>query len=102
MIDFEGEPTRSLDYRRTVRSPAVDIAGMLRSFAYAGAVAKNDPTEAQKAFVTGYSKVSGISIDEIEKECKPYILAKAIYEACYELEFRPDWFWIPSKALLEL
>ena len=102
IIDFEGEPTRSLDYRRTIRSPAVDIAGMLRSFAYAGAVAKTDPTEAQKAFVTGYSKVSGISTEEIEKESKPYILAKAIYEACYELEFRPDWFWIPAKALLEL
>ena len=102
IIDFEGEPTRSLDYRRTIRSPAVDIAGMLRSFAYAGAVAKTDPTEAQKAFVTGYSKVSGISTEEIEKESKPYILAKAIYEACYELEFRPDWFWIPAKALLAL
>ena len=102
MIDFEGEPTRSLDYRRTIRSPAVDIAGMLRSFAYAGAVAKTDPSEAQLAFVTGYSKVSGFATETIEKECKPYILAKAIYEACYELEFRPDWFWIPAKALLEL
>ena len=102
IIDFEGEPTRSLDYRRTIRSPAVDIAGMLRSFAYAGAVAKVDPSEAQQAFITGYSKVSGISTDAIEKESKPYILAKAIYEACYELEFRPNWFWIPAKALLEL
>ena len=102
IIDFEGEPTRSLDYRRTIRSPAVDIAGMLRSFAYAGAVAKADPTEAQQAFITGYSKVSGVSADAIEKAAKPYILAKAIYEACYELEFRPDWFRIPAKALLEL
>lgn len=102
MIDFEGEPTRSLDYRRTIRSPAVDIAGMLRSFAYASAVAKTDPTEACQAFIMGYSKVSGISAQTIEKECKPYILAKAIYEACYELEFRPNWFWIPAKALLEL
>jgi len=102
IIDFEGEPTRSLDYRRTCRSPAVDIAGMLRSFAYASAVAKTDPGEAQLAFITGYSKVSGISMAAIEKASKPYILAKAIYEACYELEFRPDWFWIPATALLEL
>lgn len=102
IIDFEGEPTRSLEYRRTIRSPAVDIAGMLRSFAYAGAVSKADPTEAMQAFITGYSKVSGIFTETIEKECKPYILAKAIYEACYELEFRPGWFWIPAKALLEL
>jgi predicted trehalose synthase len=102
IIDFEGEPTRSLDYRRTCRSPAVDIAGMLRSFAYAGAVAKTDPTDAELAFITGYSKVSGVSADAIEKTAKPYILAKAIYEACYELEFRPDWFWIPAQALLAL
>ena len=102
IIDFEGEPTRSLDYRRTCRSPAVDIAGMLRSFAYAGAVAKADPTEAQQAFITGHSKVSGVSADAIETAAKPYILAKAIYEACYEWEFRPDWFRIPAKALLEL
>ena len=102
IIDFEGEPTRSLDYRRMRRSPAVDVAGMLRSFAYAGAVSKTDPSEAQHNFITGYSKVSGISVADIENETKPYILAKAVYEACYELEFRPDWFWIPAKALLEL
>lgn len=102
ILDFEGEPTRSLDYRRMRRSPAVDIAGMLRSFAYAGAVSKTDPTKAQQSFITGYSKVSGVATADIEKESKPYILAKAVYEACYELEFRPDWFWIPAKALLEL
>ena len=102
IIDFEGEPTRSLDYRRMRRSPAVDVAGMLRSFAYAGAVSKTDPSEAQHNFITGYSKVSGISVMDIENESKPYILGKAVYEACYELEFRPDWFWIPAKALLEL
>ena len=102
ILDFEGEPTRSLDYRRMRRSPAVDIAGMLRSFAYAGAVSNTDPTKAQQSFITGYSKVSGVATADIEKESKPYILAKAVYEACYELEFRPDWFWIPAKALLEL
>lgn len=102
ILDFEGEPTRSLDYRRARRSPAVDIAGMLRSFAYAGAVSNTDPAKAQQSFITGYSKVSGVSTAEIEKESKPYIIAKAVYEACYELEFRPDWFWIPAQALLEL
>ncbi|MBQ5462803.1 MAG: phosphotransferase, partial [Fibrobacter sp.] len=30
ILDFEGEPSRSLEYRRALRSPAVDIAGMLR------------------------------------------------------------------------
>ena len=111
VLDFEGEPTRSLDYRRRVRSPAVDIAGMLRSFAYAEAVRKGKGARQDDSsrcndgsvhFLMGYSKESGIPIKQLEEETRPYVLDKAIYEACYELEFRPDWFWIPEKALKSL
>lgn len=101
IIDFEGEPTRALEYRRGLRSPAVDIAGMLRSFRYAAANSHTDCTAVEQAFVAGYSRISGIAPDQVLKAATPYILAKAIYEACYELEFRPTWFWIPAQALLQ-
>ena len=102
IIDFEGEPTRSLEFRRRLRSPAVDIAGMIRSFAYAEAVSKKNMASVRQAFIQGYAKTANIPEDALQQELKPYIVAKAIYEACYELEFRPDWFWIPEKALEEL
>lgn len=102
ILDFEGEPTRALDYRRAVRSPLVDIAGMLRSFQYASAVSGQDSAPCERAFLEGYANAAHLDASEIRQAAAPYILAKAVYEACYELEFRPDWFWIPATALLEL
>jgi len=101
VLDFEGEPTRTLEYRRRLRSPAADIAGMLRSFAYASAVRgdKDFENTAAEAFLRGYSQESRIPVPQLKEEASPYVLGKAIYEACYELEFRPDWFWIPEQAI---
>lgn len=102
ILDFEGEPTRSIDYRRALRSPLVDIAGMLRSFQYASAVGGHDSAPCERAFLEGYARAAHVNTSDIERAATPYILAKAVYEACYELEFRPGWFHIPASALLEI
>jgi predicted trehalose synthase len=109
ILDFEGEPSRTLEYRRALRSPLVDVAGMLRSFQYAGATSESDSTACERAFLEGYARTAHvdagnaqIDLNTLERAATPYILAKAVYEACYELEFRPGWFHIPARALIEL
>lgn len=102
IIDFEGEPSRNMSFRRRLRSPVADIAGVIRSFDYAENTSKKDASKAKEAFLEAYAETSGIPLEVLVNAIKPYILAKAIYEACYELEFRPDWFWIPASYLLNL
>ena len=63
ILDFEGEPARPLPERRRKRSPLRDVAGMLRSFAYAASAAEQQhgtPAPAgweervREAFLEGY------------------------------------------------
>ena len=127
IIDFEGEPARSLDERRARHSALKDVAGMLRSFDYAArtalaAVVDRRPDElavmappaeawrrqAESAFLGGYlSAIDGCDAcprDAAERDAllRLFTLEKALYELRYELGNRPTWVGVPLGGLLNL
>ena len=119
IIDFEGEPARSLEERRAKRSPLRDIAGMLRSFDYAAAtvVAGDDRHtvwarwwvgEATEQFLRGYHITAGAASFQPTRQGErlqlldAYLIEKAVYELHYELNNRPTWVRIPAQGILRL
>ncbi len=119
IIDFEGEPARSLEERRKKRSPLRDVAGMLRSFDYAAASVLTGDERLEPwdrawvawnsaAFLQAYLKTAeGASFvprdrAELDTLLSAYLLEKAVYELQYELNNRPDWVRIPMRGILRL
>lgn len=98
LIDFEGEPARPLAERRRPDHTLRDVAGMVRSFGYAAAVAGRDDDWEQACvgeLLAGY----GVERDPI---LAAYIADKAAYEVAYEANNRPDWVGIPLAAIRRL
>jgi maltokinase len=116
ILDFEGEPARPLIERRRKRSPLRDVAGMLRSFAYAAAAAQllrgaNVPEdweqEARQRFLEGYTAAVDPAIlpageSAVQKRLAIFELERSIYELRYELDNRPDWVGIPVACISRL
>ncbi|HEY1365969.1 MAG TPA: hypothetical protein VGF23_02605, partial [Gaiellaceae bacterium] len=116
IIDFEGEPARSLPERRRKRSPLRDVAGMLRSFAYAvsageilhGVVPPEGWEErAREAFIEGYLQTAEAGLlppgqDAMRRLLAVFELEKAVYELRYELDNRPEWARIPVAGIMRL
>ena len=109
ILDFEGEPGGELDSRRVLDHPMRDVAGMLRSYAYAAwqgggnseaAIAWGEAGRA--AFLAGYAGAGEIDPSDHEALLTAYTIDKAAYEAVYEQRNRPDWVGIPLAALQEL
>ena len=110
ILDFEGEPARSLAERRRKRSPLRDVAGMLRSFAYLAIAAEGSPEweeQARATFLAGYFDAVDQSLlpsgqSAIERMLAVYELEKAVYELRYEIDNRPDWVAIPVAGIQRL
>ncbi len=127
ILDFEGEPARSLSERKIKRSVYRDLSGMMRSFDYAAFnVLLNNPTirvEDRKSlqpwaelwsfyvsqhFIDVYTeKTKGKELiprnaRQRELLLRSYLMNKAVYELNYELNNRPDWAAIPMSGILRL
>ncbi|MFC3167996.1 maltose alpha-D-glucosyltransferase [Paracoccus fontiphilus] len=127
IIDFEGEPARTLAERREKSSPLRDVAGMLRSFDYAAMTVMSRQGEGfgsagergmarletwrqtvMRDFLDAYRLHSrgapSLPSDAGAREALLdfFLLHKAIYEAGYELSNRPTWIGIPLKGILDL
>jgi maltose alpha-D-glucosyltransferase/alpha-amylase len=120
IIDFEGEPLKSLEERRHKDVPLRDVAGMLRSFDYAAAHAERRAKQAEggesitraanilsdfrnvsrEKLLEGYQRGRGRALEEREWALLGLLmLEKAAYEVCYEAAYRPDWLPVPLHSL---
>ncbi len=124
IIDFEGEPARTMEQRRAKSCPMRDVAGVLRSFDYAAAAAAQGRTaasahaggrlqtvlldfrdRASAEFLAGYREVLEAArprwvTDAAETALLDmFLLEKAGYEIRYEAANRPTWLAIPLNGL---
>jgi len=127
ILDFEGEPARSIAERRALQSPLKDVAGMIRSFSYAAyaalfAFTVHAPDDyaalepwadtwqhwSVDAFLKGYLAamedaplIPGEAAVR-ERLLSAFMLDKALYELSYELNNRPEWVRIPLVGIRKL
>lgn len=122
IIDFEGEPMRSLEYRRHRHSPVKDVAGMLRSLSYAASSCMleypdQDISErfrkwmenSSRRFIESYLRYVDRDLnylpdseDVFNQMIDFFVLEKALYEFNYEINNRPGWLGFPLNAIREI
>ena len=120
IIDFEGEPRRSIEDRRRKAPAARDVAGLIRSIDYSATAAlqralKSAPDEHGRlvraledwrehsvaAFTAAYraslsdGRLWPQSPEAADRLLDFFLLEKAFYEIEYELAHRPDWLRVP-------
>jgi maltose alpha-D-glucosyltransferase/alpha-amylase len=126
IVDFEGEPLRSLEERRAKHVPLRDVAGMLRSIQYVSASVQRElpsnlspgersteiarlnewAADASRSFMESYltrlREKSAAPIDAATATSivQFFLLEKAVYEVLYESANRPTWTSIPLQHVV--
>jgi maltose alpha-D-glucosyltransferase / alpha-amylase len=121
IVDFEGEPTRTLDERRRHNSPLRDAASMLRSIDHAGRSARRraesrrgGPVEspgldidawlarARERFVDSYRRSLrelGAPIAVDDDLLRAFEFEKETYEFIYAVTYLPEWLWASVEGM---
>jgi maltose alpha-D-glucosyltransferase/alpha-amylase len=127
IIDFEGEPRRTIAERRRKAPAARDVAGLIRSIDYSATAAYERALKmghdennrlanalaewrdrATEALLTSYHEAT---IDQKFWPADPraagqllnfFLLEKAFYEVEYELSHRPDWLRVPLTGIIRI
>jgi maltose alpha-D-glucosyltransferase / alpha-amylase len=127
ILDFEGEPARSLEYRRSKQCPLKDVAGMLRSFSYGSygtliSYTARHPEDLTRLepwaqlwersvaaeFLRAYRETAKdaeflpANSADFRKLLDFFLLDKGLYELLYELNSRPAWVRIPMMGIMSL
>ncbi|WP_428489853.1 maltose alpha-D-glucosyltransferase [Rhodopila sp.] len=124
IIDFEGEPAKPVEIRRSKDHPLRDVAGTIRSFDYASAVVKRRSLSshahladekvsafldsfverATESFLIGYREAIAPAGEQapglVDLELLDlFLIEKAAYEVAYEAANRPTWIDVPLHGL---
>jgi maltose alpha-D-glucosyltransferase / alpha-amylase len=121
IIDFEGEPTRSLEERRRHNSPLRDAASMIRSLDHAGRSARRraekrrgGPVEspglaieawlarARERFVESYRRglrELGAPFEVDDDLLRAFEFEKETYEYIYAATYLPEWLWASVEGM---
>jgi maltokinase len=112
VIDFEGEPLKSIAEREAYDSPLKDVASLLRSVSYrvqttAAPVDRESllQTALLSGYRAGYRERRGDFLpegDNFRRLLELFQLERVVYELSYEAKYRPDWLHIPLQGLVKL
>ncbi len=121
IVDFEGDPLRTIEERRALDSPLRDVASMLRSLDHVGrsagrrAVARNGGRaespgldlpawlrRSRERFLAAYRagiREAGVPIVLDPTLLRAFELDKECREFIYAATYLPSWLWAPTEGL---